>query len=77
MGMPMRIVAALALSFALMSEAQAQLTIYTLASICQWDLQQYCKNVPPRRLKELKACLAKNEKKLLPRCQDHYKEALR
>jgi len=72
----MRIIAALALSFALLSGAQAGQTSYKLGQICAWDKQQYCKDIPQKKVKELKACLAKHEKDLLPRCQDHYKEAL-
>jgi predicted dienelactone hydrolase len=76
MGIPMRIIAALVLSFALMSEGQAQITIYKMANICGFDIQQYCKDIPLKKLKDMKQCLAKHEKDLLPRCQDHYKEAL-
>lgn len=73
----MRIIAALALSFALPTAAQADQTTYKLSQICGWDKEQYCKDIPLRKVKELKECLAKHEKDLLPRCQDHYKEASR
>jgi hypothetical protein len=75
----MRIFAALALSFALFSHAQAQSSgggsVYHIAEICAFDIQQYCKGIRSKRIRDLKECLAKNERNLLPRCQDHYKEA--
>ncbi len=74
----MRIFAALAVSIALLSQVHAQGgggTVYKIAAICNFDIQQYCKGIPPKRIRDLKECLAKNEKNLLPRCQDHYKEA--
>jgi hypothetical protein len=72
----MRTFAALALSVVLVSAANAQSGIvYKIAQICSFDIQQYCKGIPPKRIRDLKECLAKNERNLLPRCQDHYKEA--
>ena len=72
----MRTFAALALSFILASAANAQTgTVYHIAAICGFDMAQYCKGIPAKRIRDLKECLAKNEKNLLPRCQDHYKEA--
>ncbi len=71
----MRILAALALTFALVSASRADVTTYHIAAICAFDMQQYCKNIPAKRIRDLKECLAKHEKDLLPRCQDHYKEA--
>ncbi len=72
----MRVFAALALTFALMSDAQAQSgTVYHIRAICPFDMQQYCKGIPPKKIRDLKECLAKHEKDLMPRCQDHYKEA--
>ena len=73
----MRIFAALELTFALLSQAHAQSggSVYHIAQICAFDIQQYCKGISPRRIRDLKECLAKNERNLLPRCQDHYKEA--
>jgi hypothetical protein len=73
----MRILAALALTLALLSNAHAQSggTTYKIGAICAFDMQQYCKGIPPKRIRDLKECLAKHEKDLLPRCQDHYKEA--
>ena len=72
----MRIFAALALSFVLVCEARAQNgTVYKIREICGFDMGQYCKGIPFKRIRDLKECLAKHEKDLLPRCQDHYKEA--
>jgi len=72
----MRTFAALALSFVLASGAHAQSgTIYHIAGICIFDMQQYCKGISVKRIRDLKECLAKHEKDLMPRCQDHYKEA--
>lgn len=72
----MRTFAALALSVVFVSAANAQSgTVYKIAQICAFDMQQYCKGIPPKRIRDLKECLAKNERNLLPRCQDHYKEA--
>jgi hypothetical protein len=72
---PMRVLAALALSFGLLSGAHAGQTTYRLLDVCRFDMDQYCKDIPPRKVKQVKECLAKHEKDLLPRCQDHYKEA--
>ena len=72
----MRTFAALALSVVLVSTANAQSgTVYHIAQICGFDIQQYCKGIPSKRIRDLKECLAKHEKDLMPRCQDHYKEA--
>ena len=72
----MRTFAALALSFVLASGAHAQNgTVYHINSVCPFDIQQYCKGISAKRIRDLKECLAKHEKNLLPTCQDHYKEA--
>ena len=77
----MRILAALALACAVSSQAHADTStnsggsIYHIAQICSFDIQQYCKGISVKRIRDMKACLANNEKNLLPRCQDHYKEA--
>ncbi len=72
----MKTFAALALSFVLVSAANAQSgTVYHIAQICAFDIPQYCKGISPKRIRDLKECLAKHEKDLMPRCQDHYKEA--
>lgn len=72
----MKAIAALLLAFALLpSGAQAQRMRVLIESVCKWDLQQYCKHVKRRRIRELKKCLAKHESELYPRCQDHYKDA--
>lgn len=71
----MRIIAALALGLALASEADAAGTVYYIRDVCKFDMEQYCKGIPVRRIRDLRECLAKNERNLLPRCQDHYKEA--
>jgi hypothetical protein len=71
----MKAIAALLLAFALLpSAAHAQRMRVPLGSVCKWDIQQYCKDINPRRTRELKACLAKHESELYPRCQDNYKE---
>ncbi len=73
----MRTFAALALSLALASAAaNAQNgTVYHIGAICAFDIQQYCKGITVKRIRDLKECLTRHEKDLLPRCQDHYKEA--
>ncbi len=54
--------------------AQAQ-TRYSLQAVCGFDIQQYCKDIRAKRIREIKECLAKHEKNLFPRCQDNYKDA--
>ena len=72
----MRTLVALALSVVLVSGANAQSgTVYKIREICSFDMAQYCKDITAKRIRDLKECLAKHEKDLLPRCQDHYKEA--
>ena len=71
----MRLIAALALSLALVSEGHAAGTVYKMMIVCKFDMEQYCKGISARRIRDLRECLAKNEKNLLPQCQDHYKEA--
>jgi hypothetical protein len=51
------------------------ITRYQIAVECKFDMDQYCKGIPKSRLRDLRECLAKHEKDLFPRCQDHYKEA--
>ena len=57
------------------SAAQAGTTRYKMMTVCKFDMEQYCKNIPKTRLRDLRECLEKQEKNLLPQCQDHYKEA--
>ncbi len=71
----MRFIAALALAFALTSGAQAAPVVYKLLVVCRFDKEQYCKDIPYKSWPQLRECLAKHEKDLLPQCQDHYKEA--
>jgi hypothetical protein len=71
----MRFLAALALAFAFLPLEADAATTYNIAAICRFDIEQYCKNIPKVRIRELRQCLAKHEKNLFPRCQDHYKEA--
>ncbi len=73
--MPMRVVAALALTVALASGAQADVMVYKFNVVCKFDKEQYCKDIPYTYTNKLRECLAKHEKDLLPRCQDHYKVA--
>jgi hypothetical protein len=56
--------------------AQAATTIYKIVTVCRWDMDQYCKGIPKKHIRDLRECLAKREKDLLPQCQDHYKEAV-
>ncbi len=73
----MRLFTALFLAtIGLAEAAQAAGTIYRISDVCRFDIQQYCKNFKPIQLRDLRACLAKHESDLLPRCQDHYKEAI-
>ena len=71
----MRIVAALVFAFVLLPQAANAITTYNIAQICKFDIDQYCKNIPKARIRDLRECLARHEKDLFPRCQDHYKEA--
>jgi hypothetical protein len=71
----MRFIAALALALALTSGAQALPVVYKMYIICKFDKEQYCKDIPYKNWRDLRECLAKHERDLLPRCQDHYKEA--
>jgi hypothetical protein len=71
----MRIIAALAIAFAFLSSEANATTAYNIAVVCKFDIDQYCKKIPKIRIRELRECLAKHEKDLFPRCQDHYKEA--
>jgi hypothetical protein len=71
----MRFLAALALTFAFLSSEAKAVTYYNISIVCKFDIEQYCKNIPKVRKRDLKQCLAKHEKDLFPNCQDHYKEA--
>jgi len=55
--------------------AQAGVTRYQLKVECKFDMEQYCKSIKKELKREMRECLASHEKDLLPRCQDHYKEA--
>ncbi len=71
----MKVIAAAVLSLAVLaSGAQAQ-TRYYIGIVCKLDIDQYFKNIKKIRIRDLRECLAKHDKDLLPRCQDHYKEA--
>jgi len=71
----MRFLAASVLAFAFLSSEAKATTYYNIAVECKFDIEQYCKNIPKIRIRDLRACLAKHEKDLFPRCQDHYKAA--
>ncbi len=73
----MKTLAALAIIVAasLPYSANAGVSTYNIGTICKFDIEQYCKNIPRKRIRDLKACLGEHEKDLFPRCQDHYKEA--
>ena len=69
------VLAAPVLALALLATgAQAQ-TIYSIGDVCKFDIQQYCKNITARRIRDLKACLAMHDKDLFPRCHENYKDA--
>ncbi len=71
----MKALAAPVLALALLAAgAQAQ-TRYSFDDICKYDIQQYCKDIRRARIRDLKACLAKHEKDLFPRCLENYKDA--
>jgi hypothetical protein len=71
----MRFLSALVLAFAFLSSEAKATTYYNIMAICKFDIEQYCKKIPRVKIRELRECLAKHEKDLFPRCQDHYKEA--
>jgi hypothetical protein len=71
----MRFLSASALVFAFLSSEANATTSYNISIVCKFDIEQYCKTIPKVRIRELRECLAKHEKDLFPRCQDHYKEA--
>jgi len=72
----MKAVPALVLALALCSQgAYAQVTSYSITTVCKMDIEQFCKDIPRRRIRDLRECLAKHEKDLFPNCQDHYKIA--
>jgi hypothetical protein len=72
--MTMKIAAIAGLMLILMQDAYAT-NYYSIAVVCKFDIEQYCKNISKVKIRELRECLAKQEKSLFPRCQDHYKEA--
>jgi len=71
----MKIVAACVLALMLFSTHASAVTYYQIGNECKLDIDQYCKNIPKIRLRDLRQCLAAHEKDLFPRCKDHYKEA--
>jgi len=44
--------------------------------ICKFDIDQYCKGFTKKQIRQIKACLEKQERNLLPFCQDRYKKAV-
>jgi hypothetical protein len=71
----MKVLAASLLALALLTSGAEAGSNVPLGAVCAFDIQQYCKDIRRARTRELKACLAKHEKDLFPRCQDHYKDA--
>jgi hypothetical protein len=72
----MKIISILSLGLFLVStEAQAGATYYLMRNVCKFDMEQYCKGISIKRLRDLRECLGKHERDLLPQCQDHYKDA--
>ncbi len=71
----MKVIATSILAFILLSSGARAVTYYSIAQVCKFDMDQYCKGIDKRRIRDLRECLAKHEKDLFPRCQDHYKEA--
>lgn len=69
---------AVALSLGLLfwaADAEAGPTYYRMREVCKFDWEQYCKSISIKRLRDLRECLGKHEKDLLPQCQDYYKIA--
>jgi hypothetical protein len=73
----MKALAALFLALALLPASALADSSYGLAEACKFDIEQYCKDIRKTRIRELKKCLAEHEKGLFPRCQDHYKNAMK
>lgn len=71
----MKIIAASLLALVLLSQGAGAVTYYSIAKVCKFDIEQYCKGIDKRRIRDLRGCLATHEKDLFPNCQDHYKEA--
>lgn len=62
------------LSVSLVGGAQSQ-SRPKLKDVCKFDIEQYCKGFSKKQTKQIKECLAKQERNLLPYCQDRYKQA--
>jgi Cysteine rich repeat len=67
--------AAIAALILLPSGAWAVGTTYNISKVCKFDIEQYCKDIPKTRIRDLRECLAKHDKDLFPQCQDHYMQA--
>lgn len=71
----MKIKAAAICALMLMPSGAEAVVSYNISVVCKFDIEQYCKDISKKRIRDLRECLAKHEKDLFPRCQDHYKEA--
>jgi len=71
----MKAIAASVLALALLSQGAHAQTYYSIAKVCKFDIEQYCKDIKIAKIRDLRECLAKHEKDLFPNCQDHYKVA--
>ena len=70
------VMSAIFASLLLSSSANAGITIYKIGRVCPIDIEQYCKGISTKKLRDLKECLRQHEKQLLPYCQDHYKDSV-
>ncbi len=71
----MKVIVASVFALILLPPAAYAVTTYAIAIVCKFDIEQYCKGIDKKRIRDLRECLAKHERDLFPRCQDHYKEA--
>jgi hypothetical protein len=71
----MKAMAALLLALAFLTSGAEAQSRFGIGDVCKFDIEQYCKEIRKARIKALRECLAKHEKQLFPRCQDHYREA--
>jgi len=71
----MKVKAAALFALILLPSGAGAVTTYNISIVCKFDIQQYCKDIPKTRIRDLRGCLAKHEKDLFPQCQDHYKQA--
>jgi hypothetical protein len=68
-------VAAAGLAVSLFCAPANAMITYQLFEVCKFDIEQYCKDIPRKKKKQVKECLEKKNDSLLPRCQNYYKQA--